>query len=122
MNKQIFENGIRYVRNGDCYLPDLKLNKEKRPIGHYGRLRREYLREHRPVLFNQLVLADKLWTHLADTQEAAQSQLDLLICQMAAAEGVNEGMKEESQMEWVQRMNNIRSRAEEIILSELICE
>lgn len=122
MKKQMFENGIRYVRTGDYYLPDLKLNKETRPIGRYGCLRREYLREYRPVLFNQLVLSDKLWTHLTDTQEAAQSRLNLLIRQMAAAEGVNEGMKEEHQMEWVQRMNCIRGRAEEIVLHELIFE
>lgn len=83
-------------------------------------MRRDYLREHRPLLYNQLVLADKLWTHLADTQEAAQTIIDLLIRQMAAAERVDEEMKEANQLGWVQRMNNIRSRAEEVVLSEMV--
>lgn len=83
-------------------------------------MRRDYLREHRPLLYNQLVLADKLWTHLADTQEAAQTRIDLLIHQMAAAERVDEEMKEVNQLGWVQRMNNIRSRAEEVVLSEMV--
>ena len=105
MKNQFVENGIQYIRTGDYYVPDIRLNEEPRLIGRYGRMRRDYLREHRPVLYNQLILADKLWTHLADTQEAAQARLDLLIRQMAAAEGVNEEMKEYNQMEWVRRMN-----------------
>lgn len=85
-------------------------------------MRRDYLRGHRPVLYNQLILTDKLWTHLADTQEAAQAKLDLIIRQMAAAEGVDEGMKEANQMEWVQRMNSIQSRAVDVVLSEIVYE
>lgn len=120
MKNQFVENGIQYIRTGDYYVPDIRLNEEPRLIGRYGRMRRDYLREHRPVLYNQLILADKLWTHLADTQEAAQARLDLLIRQMAAAEGVNEEMKEYNQMEWVRRMNSIRNRADEIIFSEVV--
>ena len=122
MKDQFVENGIQYIRTGDYYIPDIKLNEEPRPIGRFGRMRRDYLRDHRPVLYNQLILADKLWTHLADTQEAAQTRLDLLIRQMVTAEGVNEGMKEANQMEWVQRMNSIQSRAEEVVLSEIVYE
>ena len=113
---------INYITAGDYYIPDLKLNEDTRPIGRYGRMRRDYLREHRPALYTQLILADKLWTHLADTQEAAQARLDLLIRQMAAAEGVNEYLKEAHQMEWVRRMNNIRSRVVEVVLSEIVYE
>lgn len=120
MKNQFIKNGIRYIRTGDYYVPDIKLSEEPRPIGRYGRMRRDYLREHRPLLYNQLVLADKLWTHLADTQEAAQTRIDLLIRQMAAAERVDEEMKEVNQLGWVQRMNNIRSRAEEVVLSEMV--
>ena len=120
MKNQFIKNGIRYIRTGDYYVPDIKLSEEPRPIGRYGRMRRDYLREHRPLLYNQLVLADKLWTHLADTQEAAQTRIDLLIHQMAAAERVDEEMKEVNQLGWVQRMNNIRSRAEEVELSEMV--
>lgn len=122
MKEKIFEKGIQYSLHGDYYLPDLALQPEHRPIGRWGRMRRDYLREHRPALYNQLILADKLWTHLADTQEAAQTRLDLLIRQMVTAEGVNEGMKEANQMEWVQRMNSIQSRAEEVVLSEIVYE
>lgn len=120
MKNQFIKNGIRYIRTGDYYVPDIKLSEEPRPIGRYGRMRRDYLREHRPLLYNQLALADKLWTHLADTQEAAQTRIDLLIRQMVAAECVDEEMKEVNQLGWVQRMNNIRSRAEEVVLSEMV--
>ena len=108
MKNQFVENGIQYVRPSDYYIPGITLNVEPRHIGRYGRMRRDYLREHRPVLYNQLILADKLWTHLADTQEAAQARLCLIIRQMAAIEGVNEEMKELNQMEWVQKMSTIR--------------
>lgn len=113
---------INYIAAGDYYIPGMKLNEETRPIGRYGRTRRDYLREHRPVLYTQLVLADELWTHPADIQEAAQVRLDLLIRQMAAAEGVNEELKETNQMEWVQRINNILNRVVEVVLSEIVSE
>ena len=103
-----------YIHAGDYLIPNLILTEESRTIGKWGRMRRDYLRGHRPVLYNQLILTDKLWTHLADTQEAAQAKLDLIIRQMAAAEGVDEGMKEANQMEWVQRMNSIQSRAVDV--------
>lgn len=122
MKEQFAENGIRYVRAGDYFIPDIMLTDEPRTIGLYGRMRRDYLQTYRPVLYNQLILADKLWTHLADTQEAAQARLCLIIRQMAAIEGVNEEMKELNQMEWVQKMSTIRSLAFEIELNEVIYE
>ena len=111
---------LEYVRNGDYYIPNLTIQKEERSIGKWGRMHREFLREHHPVQFSQMVLSDTLFTYLADIQEEAQSKLELLIHQMASAEGVTERMKERNPMEWVQRMNNIRSRAEEVVLSEIV--
>lgn len=111
---------LEYIRNGDYYIPNLTIQKEARSIGKWGRMRREFLREHHPIRFSQLVLSDTLFTYLADIQEEAQAKLELLIHQMASAEGVTERMKERNPMEWVQRMNNIRSRAEEVVLSEIV--
>ena len=116
----ITENGIDYVLVGDYYLPRLELPKEDRPIGRWGRMRKSYLRDHRPIVYNQLVLTGKLQTHLADVNEQAEDRLDRIIEQMARAEGITEELKATDQMEWVRRMNSIRDRAEEIILAELI--
>ena len=113
---------ITYIKTGDYYIPDWKLPEEIRPIGRWGRMHRDYLKEHRPVVFNQLVLSGNLWTYLADINEQAQHRLEVLVNQMMVSEGVTEGLKEKNQMEWVQRMENIQSRAEETVLSELIYE
>ena len=113
-------NNIEYILAGDYYIPDLKLPNEERPIGKYGRMHREYLKEHNPMMFNDLVLEGQLWTYLADLNEQAADRLDLIIRQMMKAEGVTEAMKAENQMLWVQSMNSIRCRAEEIIKTELI--
>lgn len=111
---------ITYVRSGDYYIPDLKLPEENRPIGRWGRMHREFLREHKPIIFNQLCLSGELWIHLADINEQAEQRMAVLIRQMQDAEGVTEELKATDQMEWVRRMNNIRNRAEEIIRQELI--
>ena len=116
----IHENGMDYVLVGDYYVPDLKLPKEHRPIGHWGRLHQSYLKQFRPMVYSDLLLSGKLHTVLADLNERATDRLHLIIRQMAEAEGVTEGMKAENQMLWVQSMNSIRSRAEEIIKAELI--
>lgn len=120
LKERITENGIDYVLVGDYYIPDLKLPEENRPIGRYGRLHREYLKQEHPARYSSLILAGKLWTYLADLNEQAEERLDLIIEQMKAAEGVTEELKARNQLEWVRRMNNIRNRAEEIINSELI--
>ena len=111
---------IHYIRMGDYYIPDLTLPEEKRPIGKWGRMHRDYLREHNPIQYNCLLLSGKLWTYLADLNEQAQDRLDRIIEQMKTAEGVTEGLKAADPMAWVGAMNNIRNRAEEIILQELI--
>ena len=120
LKERITENGIDYILVGDYYIPDLKLPEENRPIGRYGRLHREYLKQEHPARYSSLILTGKLWTYLADLNEQAEERLDLIIGQMKAAEGVTEELKAQNQLEWVGRMNNIRNRAEEIINSELI--
>ena len=113
---------LNYIRCGDYYIPDIRLPDENRPIGRWGRMHRDYIKEHTPIRFNELCLSGKLWTYLADLNEQAQSRLELIIEQMKAAEGVTESMKQHDQMAWVGTMNSIRNRAEEIILREMIFE
>lgn len=123
MKKHIINEatGISYTLVEDYYIPDLKLPEtENKPIGIWGRKRLAYLKEHKTILFNQLVLRCKLNSHLAEINSQATEMLDRLTEQMANAEGVTEELKEENQMLWVARMNNIRNRAEEIVNTELI--
>ena len=120
LKPRITENGIDYILVGDYYIPDLKLPEEHRPIGKYGRIHREYLREAHPARLNTLILTGELWTYLADLNEQAQERLDLIMEQMKAAEGVTEKLKADDQLEWVRRCNSIRNRAEEIIYAELV--
>ena len=120
LKPRIHENGMDYVLVGDYYVPDLKLPEERRPIGHWGRLHQSYLKLHRPMLYNELILSGSLHTVVADLNEQAADRLDLIIRQMMKAEGVTEAMKAENQMLWGQSMNSIRCRAEEIIKTELI--
>ena len=111
---------INYIRSGDYFIPDLKLPEETRPIGKWGRMYRDYLKEHHPIRFNNLVLSGNLWTYLADLNEQAQQRMDTLIVQMQSTEGITEALKAVDPMGWIQRMNNITAGAEEIIREELI--
>lgn len=111
---------IQYVRAGDNYIPDLELPQETRPIGKWGRMYREYLKERKPIQYNCLLLSGKLWTYLADLNEQAQDRLERVIDQMKVAEGITEALKASDPMAWVRAMNIIRARAEEIIREELI--
>ena len=120
LKPRITENGIDYILVGDYYIPDLKLPEEHRPIGKYGRMHREYLREVHPARLNTLTLTGELWTYLADLNEQAQERLDTIMEQMKATEGVTEELKATDQMAWLGAMNSIRNRAEEIIINELI--
>lgn len=123
MKKHIYDenNGLWYERIGDYYIPVLTLSSEEQhPIGKWGRMHRDYLKEHRPIRFNDLILSGQLWTYLADLNEQAQERLSLLIEQMKASEGVTEELKAADQMAWVGAMSSIRNRAEEIILREMI--
>ena len=111
---------IPYIRSGDYFIPDLKLPEETRPIGKWGRMHREYLREYHPIQFNQLVLSGDLWTYLTDLNEQAQQRMETLIAQLKSSECITEEMKAVDPMGWTQQMNNITARAEEIIREELI--
>lgn len=120
MENKMKNNSIEYVLAGDYYIPNLKLPNEERTIGKYGRMHRDYLKEHKPMKFNDLVLEGQLWTYLAGLNEQAQSRLQLIIRQMQEAESVTDELKENDQMAWIKAMNSIHNRAEEIVLRELI--
>ena len=118
----IFEQiGGTYMQKSDYLVPNVGLaDVPIRPVGKYGRMRRKYLKEQRPVLYNQLILSEKLFPHLQEIDLTCQERMEWMIRQMAQSEGVTERLKAEDQMEWVRRMNSIRNRAEEMILQELI--
>lgn len=123
MKKHIYDesNGLWYELIGDYYIPVLTLSsEEQRPIGKWGRMHRDYLKEQRPILFNDLILSGQLWSYLADLNEQAQKRLSLIVEQMKASEGVSEKLKATDQMAWVAAMSSICNRAEEIILREMI--
>ena len=123
MNKQIYDqkNGLTYTLCGDYYFPDLNLSDaDKTPLGHYSRMRLNYLREHRPGLYTRLILSGKLYEHLTEIDRASWQRMEQIISRMSRAEGVDEMLKATDQMSWVGQMNNIRQRAEETILQELI--
>lgn len=120
IQKEVSNMEIAYIKCGDYYIPDLTLPEELRPIGKWGRMHREYLKATHPITYTNLILSGKLWTYLADLNEQAQLRLDTLVSQMKAAEGITEALKASDPMQWVQRMNSIRDRAEEILREELI--
>ena len=115
------QNGGTYTQVGDVLLPNLSIGEEEqRPIGKYGRMRKRYLKEQHPVIFSELLLSGKLYPHLLEIDEACEGRMELLVLQMAKNEGATEALKAADQMEWVRRMNSIRSHAEEIVLHELV--
>lgn len=120
--KTIFEElGGTYIPCGDYLIPDLHLPEGSvQPIGNYGRLRMKYLKEHRPIIFNHLILSGKLTAHLIEIDQACQKRMNWMIPAMKREEEVTEALKAEKQMDWVRRMNSIRDRVEEMILDELI--
>lgn len=113
-------NGLDYVLVGDYYIPALKMPEESRSIGRWGRMRQAYLKGHRPGQYAELLLSGNLWTYLADLDEQAQTRFEVIVRQMKAAEYVTEDLKCLDWLGWVQAMNSICNRAEEIIRSEMI--
>ena len=122
MAKTIFEQtGGTYTMQGDYYLPNLTLPpEEERPIGVWAHRRREYLKQHHKILYCNLLTSGKLQSHLADVEEEAQSFFLRLVKKYAEQEGLTERLKAENPTEWVQKMNNIRSRAVETVYADLI--
>lgn len=115
------KNKITYHKEGDYFIPNLYLpTQPKKTIGKYGRLRLNYLKDFNKGLYTELLIDGTLKQHLLDIDENANKRLQLLIKQFAESENVNEYLKEHHQMEWVQAMNNIKNRAEEIVLNDII--
>lgn len=110
-----------YTQRGDYLIPNLVLSDTKEyHIGKYGQIRRAYLKEHRPAIYSTLLLTEKLFPHLAEIDAACKTRLDIIEIAMMRQEGVTEALKAADQMEWVRRRNSIHSRAEEIVLHELV--
>ena len=111
---------LTYHRCGDYLLPDLTIPNKPVALGKYGRMRKTYLKEHKPILYNALLLSGKMTEHLIGVDAECRERLETLLPQMMQLEGVDEALKASNQMEWVARMNNIHARAEEILLNELV--
>lgn len=112
---------LTYTQCGDYLIPNLVLaDTQEYYIGKYGRMRRAYLKEYRPVLYSTLLLTEKLFPHLSEIDAACKTRLDIIEAEMMRQEGVTEALKAADQMEWVRRRNSIHSRAEEIVLHELV--
>ena len=120
--KSIFEqNGGTYTQVGDYLIPDISLpDAPAYPIGKYGRMRKTYLKEHRSELYTRLILSGKLYEHLAEVERTCNERLNIMIPQMAEAQGITEAKKVQKQLGWVGRMNEIKHSAEESILAEII--
>ena len=112
---------MTYRQNGDYLIPDIRLSEqEETPIGKYGQMRKQYLKEHRPILWNRLVLSEQLYPHLREIDGTAHRRLDELMPQMAKQAGVTEELKRRDPMKWAGMMNTLKAQAEEIILNELV--
>ena len=122
MKKQIYDekNGLSYTLHGDYYLPDLGINEEESTYGKYGIMRKQFLKEHRSARYQYLVLTGKLTEHLNQVDKEAREKVEMLMEQMAEQWDVTEKLKTQNQMEWMQRMNNIKTNAEEVVLKENI--
>ena len=112
---------LTYRQNGDYQIPNLTWSETStKPLSKYGRMRKQYLQEHRPVLWNRLILSEKLYSHLREIDETAQRRLEQLMSELMKASGVTERLKETDPMQWVNLMNSLKAQAEETILTELI--
>ena len=115
------ENNLTYIQSGDYLIPDLRLSEQpQKPLGKYGRMRKAYLKEHRPILYNQLLLTEKLYPHLLEIDETAQSRLEQRMPQLAEAAGATEALKAADPMQWVGVMNTCKAQAEELLMMDLI--
>ena len=122
MKKQIYyeKNGLNYTLHGDYYLPDLEINEEEPTYGKYGIMRKQFLKEHRSARYQYLVLTGKLTDHLNQVDQEVREKVEMLVERMDEQWGVTEKLKMQDQMEWVRRMNNIKSAAEEMVIKEYI--
>ena len=122
MKKHIYDekNGLSYTLHGDYYLPDLVLNEEETTYGKYGMLRKQFLKEHRPLRYQSLLLSGKLTAHLNQIDREVTEQVEVLMKQMAEKQGVTKELKMQDWMKWVRLMNNIKASVEEIVLKNIV--
>lgn len=120
LKERIHENGIDYILCGDYYIPEISIPKQDRSVGHYGRMRKTYLKECRPVLYQAYLSQGKLYEHLAEVNTQAELRMEAMMERMLGEWGVDEDLKATDKMAWVGLMNNARSAADEIIKHELI--
>ena len=114
-------NELTYTRSGDYLIPELNLTAQPQaPLGKYGRMRKNYLKEHRPVLWSSLLLSEKLYPHLREIDETANRRLEQMMPELMQSAGVTEELKASDPMKWVGLMNSLKAQAEETILTELI--
>ena len=114
-------NALTYTRNGDYLIPDLSLSPQPTtPLTKYGRMRKAYLKEHRPILYSQLLLSEKLYPHCLEIQETAERRLSELLPRMAQEAGATETLKASQPLKWVGLMNTCKAQIEEILMTELI--
>ena len=111
---------LQYTQNGDYLIPNIELNQPQTPLGKYGRMRRTFLKENHPVLYNHLLLSGKLYPHLQEVDETAHQRLEQMMPQLAKDAGATEELKASDPMEWTGRMNACKAQAEEVIRNELI--
>ena len=111
-------SNLSYTQTGDYLLPNLTLNQPRKPLGKYGRLRRTYLKDHRPVLYNTMLLNGSLYPHLLEVEQTAESQMQQTMAQLLKQTPAPD--KEKNQLAWVQHMNSLKAQAEELVLTELI--
>ena len=113
-------NNLTYTRCGDYKIPNLTLSKtENKPLGKYGRMRKKYLQEHRPVLWNCMILSEMLYPHLREIDETANARLEQIMPELMKRSGVTESLKASDPMKWTGLMNSLKTQAEEIVLAEL---
>ena len=112
---------LTYTRSGDYLIPNIQLTEsEAKPLTKYGRMRKKYLEEHRPILWNTMILSEKLYPHLREIDEAANRRLEVLMNELTKKSGVTEELKATDPMKWTGLMNTLKAQAEETILTELI--
>ena len=111
---------LTYTKQGDYLIPDITIRQPRKALGHYGRLRKAYLQNFRPILFNELVLSDMLFEHCLEIEETARDRIDVIMSGLMKQYGITEELKAENQMEWVRQMNACKAQAEEVVKAELI--
>ena len=112
---------LTYIRCGDYDIPNLKLSEQpETSIGKYGRMRKSYLKKHRPILYNHLLMSEKLYPHLIEIDRAARERMEAMLPRMMEAAGITEELKARAPLRWVGLMNTLKAQAEEIVLSEII--